>query len=205
MNGVSPGGTCRNYRKRHKEAASPLVDKAGIRRERIARTAKNKKKKKKKRDCRIPLSRRLFALVDPEDFEELSQYKWFASGRGRHMYAVRHEKGRTISMHRQIMKAPRNRQVDHKDCDSLNNHRDNLCFATLRQNRANISSRRGSSRFAGVYRHKDKRLAQIMYRGRNCHLGLFEDEVEAAKARDRKAWELHGEFAYLNFPEDYGR
>jgi hypothetical protein len=109
-----------------------------------------------------------------------------------------------IYMHRQIMKAPRNRQVDHKDCDTLNNHRDNLRFATRRQNRANISSRRGTSRFVGVYRHKDKWLAQIVHRGRRYYLGLFEDEVEAAKARDRKAWELHGEFAYLNFPEDYG-
>jgi hypothetical protein len=29
-------------------------------------------------------------------------------------------------------------------------------------------------------------------------------EFAAAKARDRKAFELHGQFAYLNFPEDYG-
>ncbi len=26
-------------------------------------------------------------------------------------------------------------------------------------------------------------------------------EGEAAKARDRKAYELHGQYAYLNFPE----
>lgn len=52
--------------------------------------------------------------------------------------------------------------------------------------------------------HGDKWQGKITYRGR-CHsVGLFDDEVEAAKARDRKAWELHGEFAYLNFPEDYG-
>jgi len=34
------------------------------------------------------------------------------------------------------------------------------------------------------------------------HLGSFVDEIEAAKARDRKAYELCGDFAYLNFPED---
>ena len=38
--------------------------------------------------------------------------------------------------------------------------------------------------------------------GKAYYLGFFDDEVEAAKARDRKAYELHGEFAYLNFPED---
>jgi hypothetical protein len=33
------------------------------------------------------------------------------------------------------------------------------------------------------------------------YLGPFDTEVEAAQARDCKARELHGEFAYLNFPE----
>lgn len=199
MTGVSQCGLCRNYRKRRKDAVHPPIDKGEIRRRRTAGAKANKKK-----DCRIPLSKGLFAVVDPEDFEELSQYKWCASGRGRHVYAVRHEKGRTIYMHRQIMKAPRNRQVDHKDTDSLNNHRDNLRLATWRQNRANICSRRGTSQFVGVARQGNKWVAYISWRGKQYRLGLFDDEVEAAKARDRKAYELHGEFAYLNFPEDYG-
>jgi hypothetical protein len=40
-------------------------------------------------------------------------------------------------------------------------------------------------------------------RGRTYYLGTFDDEVEAAKARDRKAYELEGQYAYLNFPEDF--
>ena len=39
-----------------------------------------------------------------------------------------------------------------------------------------------------------------MAHGKHYYLGVSEDEVEAAKA-----WELHGEFAYLNFPEDFPR
>lgn len=35
--------------------------------------------------CKIPLSPGLLALVEPEDYEELSQYKWFA-GRSKHTY-----------------------------------------------------------------------------------------------------------------------
>ncbi len=34
-------------------------------------------------------------------------------------------------------------------------------------------------------------------------VGLREGSDSAAKARDRKARELHGEYAYLNFPEDF--
>jgi hypothetical protein len=36
------------------------------------------------------------------------------------------------------------------------------------------------------------------------YLRFLNDEVEAAKARDRKAYKLHGQFACLNFPEDFG-
>ena len=50
----------------------------------------------------------------------------------------------------------------------------------------------------------DKWVARIRSHGKVYYLGFFDDEVEAAKARDRKAYELHGKFAYLNFPEDFG-
>ena len=38
--------------------------------------------------------------------------------------------------------------------------------------------------------------------GKVVYREVFEDKVEAAKARDRKAYELFGPFAYLNFPEE---
>jgi len=203
MTGVSPGGTCRNYRARPKQAPPKPVEEGAVRRGRAVATKKSKKKGKK--ECRIPLSRGLFALVDPEDFEELSRYNWYATGKSPHIAAARRQKGRTIYMHRQIMKAPSSRFLDHKDCDSLNNCRDNLRLCTWRQNQANKRSRRGSSCYVGVSRQGDKWKAEIACRGKHHYMGLFDDEVEAAKARDRKAWELLGEFAYLNFPEDYGR
>ncbi len=34
----------------------------------------------------------------------------------------------------------------------------------------------------------------------NNHIGYFDNEEEAAKARDKKSLELFGEFAILNFP-----
>jgi hypothetical protein len=47
--------------------------------------------------------------------------------------------------------------------------------------------------------------ASVRCRGEYFYPGRFNDEVEAAKARDRKAHGLYGEHACLNFPEDFGR
>ena len=58
------------------------------------------------------------------------------------------------------------------------------------------------SRFKGVYPRGEKWYAVFKHKGKTYYLGTFDDEVEAAKARDRKAYELEGEFAYLNFPEE---
>jgi hypothetical protein len=37
---------------------------------------------------------------------------------------------------------------------------------------------------------------------RQCGLGYFDDEVEAARSYDAAAQRLHGEYAFLNFPEE---
>jgi hypothetical protein len=45
--------------------------------------------------------------------------------------------------------------------------------------------------------------AGITWRGEHYYLGNFNDLIEAAQARDRKAYELHGPCAYLNRPEGF--
>jgi hypothetical protein len=62
----------------------------------------------------------------------------------------------------------------------------------------------GKSRFVGVFPNRDRWQAAITCKGKKFHVGFFDDEVEAARARDRKAIELFGQFARLNFPEESG-
>jgi hypothetical protein len=149
----------------------------------------------------IPLGNGLFATVDAADYPELSKYRWYATYRGSQIYAVRHEGGKETYMHRVIMKPRPGQIVHHRDGDGLNNRRDNLLVCTRRQHQA---CRRplGDRRFVGVYWFKNGWMAQIRYRGKTYYLGRFKDQIEAAKARDRKAYELCGELAYLNFPKD---
>jgi hypothetical protein len=51
-------------------------------------------------------------------------------------------------------------------------------------------------------KHAKKFMASICIDGKNKNLGYFDDQVTAAKAYDKKAKELFGEYAYLNFPDD---
>lgn len=106
-------------------------------------------------------------------------------------------------MHRMIMRPRRGQLVDHIDGNGLNNRRCNLRVCNYQQNAANTGPRGGTSRFVGVRRRGDKWEAGVQCRGKYYHLGTFATEIEAAKARDRKAYELWGPYAYLNFPEDF--
>ena len=153
---------------------------------------------------RIPLGHNLFAMVDPADYEELNQHKWCASHKSGRIYALRRTKGgRMVYMHRQIMRASKGTVVDHIDHNTLNNRRCNLRLVTPEQNYANVGPRGSSSGYVGVHRCCNKWEAGITCRGIYHYMGRFDDPVEAARARDRKAYELHGPHAYLNFPEDF--
>jgi len=41
-------------------------------------------------------------------------------------------------------------------------------------------------------------------KGKNHYVGQFDIEIEAAPAYDRKAFQLFGEYAWLNFPAEHG-
>lgn len=156
----------------------------------------------------IPLTKNRFAIVDEADYERLSRFKWCVSCTGRKkLYACRMEGRRVVKMHREIMRPARGLVVDHIDGNGLNNCRANLRVCTYSQNLCNRQKYRGTTPYKGVFYRKDrdKYYARISFAGRKHYLGLYDDPVEAARAYDRKARELHGPYARLNFPEDTER
>lgn len=90
------------------------------------------------------------------------------------------------------------RRVDHRDGNGFNNQIGNLREATHGQNIANSKLRSDStSGVKGVHFQKDmqKWIAYVSHNGVRHHIGTFDCPNEAKRARDRKARELHGEFA----------
>lgn len=152
----------------------------------------------------IPLSQNKVASVSDHRFDYLNQFEWFASFDGHNWYAERTDGDNKIKMHREIMgMSDPGIFIDHKDNDGLNNVDDNLRTCTNAENQHNRGKAwNNKSGFKGVsfdkkrYRYR----AQIRAGGDPIFLGHFEDPRDAALAYDEAAIELHGEFAYLNFP-----
>ena len=174
---VFPSRICRNYRPQPRAPAQP------------ADTVR-----------RIPMAHGQFVLVDAADYEWLRKYKWSPRGSGR--YAARRENGKTIYMHREIMNAPEGMVVDHIDGNGLNNRRRNLRVCTQGENGCNSRPRRNRSGFRGVLERENGKYGVIVkFKGKTYWGGVYDDPVEAAKARDKLARQLHGQYAWLNFPE----
>lgn len=145
----------------------------------------------------IPLRRRDgeivgYAVVDATDAEWANQWVWHidTSGYARRNEAVGVKRQRVVKLHRAIVGLDRDPSVsvDHIDRDRLNNRRSNLRIIPRSGNPQNKSaSRRGSSRYRGVYR--DKRIAKwaatFTVRGIRTTLGYFDDEAEAGAAVKR--------------------
>lgn len=146
----------------------------------------------------IPLTRGEFAKVDNDIFDKVKDINWIYDLRG---YSCNRKSN--ILMHRFIVNCPDGMHVDHINHDTLDNRKANLRICTPSQNAMNARSNspNKTSIYKGVSWSKkyDKWICQIVRDKKLQHRSKHEDEVDAAKTYDKKAKELFGEFAYLNF------
>ena len=102
----------------------------------------------------IPLTQGKLAIVDDEDFEWLSQWKWHFN---RKKYAARtiNHSGK-LYMHQVILNTPKGMLSDHRNGNGLDNRRKNLRACNVQQNKANSRlPKNNTSGFKGVYWEKN--------------------------------------------------
>ncbi len=156
----------------------------------------------------IQLTQGLTASISDEDFELVSKYKWFAVKSSFTYYARTNiyinGRRQSIGMHRLILGVTSPLQADHRDHCGTNNQRSNLRLCTSHQNQFN-RSKRPESPYKGICPRNNKTgvvyLAVVKYNLKRHYAGTYKRIEDAAAAYDRKASELFGEFASLNFPE----
>lgn len=96
-------------------------------------------------------------------------------------------------------------EIDHKDCDKLNNNIENLREVIRSQNNMNAQKRKGmSSIYKGVSFDKstNKWISSIGKDRKKIFLGRYKNEKDAAIAYDKAALELFGEYAHINIEGD---
>lgn len=152
----------------------------------------------------IKLTKGKYAILDDEDFETLSIYKWNFHNQG---YAVRSlfkgssKRHDVVLMHRQIMKTPSNKDTDHLNGNKLDNRKCNLVICDTKHNMRNRKGNSlSSSRYKGVSWQKqiNRWRAYITVDNRFRHLGTFIREEDAANAYNIAAYKYFGLSARLN-------
>lgn len=124
--------------------------------------------------------------------------------------------GRNCKLHRLIAEVFLNggkpllptQQIDHIEPADGSHTQDRLSNLRIVSNSQNSMNQRLKSSNTSGYKgvcwaaRESKWKASIMYLGRTKSLGYFQTAEEAARAYDKAARELHGEFARLNYIED---
>lgn len=153
----------------------------------------------------IELTQGYIAIVDDEDFGQVSQFKWYAvkSKRHRLVYAARSywsnvggkRKMNRIYLHQFINGKADGLFVDHKNGNGLDNRKCNLRFCTRSQNMANRRSLPGSTGVPNVQQIGESRF-RVRFSIENTKrcFGCYGTIEEAKQVAELTAIRLRGAF-----------
>ena len=156
----------------------------------------------------IALTQGQFTIVDEEDYEILSRWKWQAVwARGTQSYYAQRSSPRDVNgkqeiipMHRQLLGLTKGNRLkgDHINHDTLDNRRINLRAVTAQQNAQNRKRYRDNrSGFKGVAKNYGQWVACITVDGKTTVLGRFATPEAASECYKKAAQERFGEYAYV--------
>ena len=149
---------------------------------------------------RIALTKQKVTIVDDEDYEFLTQWRWQFHSQG---YASRNIKPKTIWMHRLILKTPEGYETDHINGNKLDNRKQNLRIATHAQNNRRKGLQKSNKwGYKGItkvnQKSGEKWFARLWFNNKSIWLGGYKTKEEAASAYNKGAKKYHKKFAQLN-------
>jgi len=140
-------------------------------------------------------------IVNIKHASGVKNYKWCKDSHG---YIYRHRyingKDRPVRLHRELVSAPSDMDVDHINGRKNDNREENLRICTRRENVWNTSKKTtNTSGYKGVdyVVSKKKFRARIRIEGKRLNLGYFNSAKEASRAYARATSLHHGEFSKL--------
>lgn len=149
----------------------------------------------------IPLTKGLVSIVDDEDFEWASQWKWNSEVNGYARRLGNKVNGRRTRyiLHREILKRynvdiPRKYEVDHINHDKLDSRKSNLRVVSRSENIFNRIRSDNSSGHPGVHWESSSNRWKVQIRkdGRLAYSKRFVDLGDAIKDREIKEREIFG-------------
>jgi len=150
----------------------------------------------------IALTKGQFATFDDEDIDLILSHHWRAHRAGRRGYyaSAENASGEIIWMHRLVMDAPENMEIDHINHDTLDNRKENLRLATKNENQWNNKRIVTTFGYKGITYDKKKKTyrARIRKNGVRHNLGSYSTARDAAYAYNKASKELHGVFSFPN-------
>ena len=142
----------------------------------------------------IQLTRGKFAKVDDDDYLNLIKHRWHSVRGSQNWYAGGSVNGKSIAMHRFIVNAPPDKEVDDRNGNGLDNQKHNLRLCNRQQNGWNSRrNKKSDTQYKGVIYHKKTKSFSVSLSG-----GHYDTAEQAACIYNFIAPILYGEFARLN-------
>jgi hypothetical protein len=134
-------------------------------------------------------------LIDEEDYNYLSMYKWFRLKARNTTYARTNKNKKTKVISHIIAEVYdwdlNGKVIDHINKNGLDNRKQNLQIVSQQKNIAKDAGWKvSSSEFRGVSKNKNKWAARLYHKGKHYYLGTYNTEIEARDVVLKKRQEV---------------